>query len=298
MALSIRVAAVLCVAAGVGVGCGPSVRSEDADFGGSGGATGSTGSIGVSDTGAPFECPGARVFDGDLSIDDATDLDALRDVGAVTGWLSVANTTNVRDLSFLSCLEEVGIDVSIFRNDGLVSLDGLERLRVIGLPGNDRFVNELGPGLGLLDNPNLEDISAAASLQELNYVVAYGNPRLSEIGLPSVTQLLSLSLGRCPRHADSIDPAEATSVGDFAALESLERLNIEGLGGLTSLGSLHEMAARGVAFQEALFNKNPNLPESEIEAFAAAAGIDPVVCDGADVAHESCLLDCGAGPGD
>ena len=273
----------LVLIAALGLACGPGTRTQDHTGGGSGGSTGgaSTGSISMSDTGVPFACPGARWHDGNLQIGEATDIDALRDVGGVTGWLAVSGT-NFADLEFLSCLELVGGNLSIRNNSQLRDLRGLEQVRA------------LDEGLFIAGNDALEKLGALESLETIGHITLMSNPRLVDIGLPALRSTRRLTIGSCDDFDDDGhgNNASLAHIGDFPALESLRDISISGQTSVVSLSPLVALAERGVEIGGAEFRANPLLSAAEIDAFAAAAGITPeVVCENLDDDEEE---ECGA----
>lgn len=232
-------------------------------------------------TGTPFACQGARWHEGDLEIDDTTDLDALRDVGGVTGSLLIAETSSIVDLEFLSCLEIVEGDVFIYGNLGLVELRGLERLRVI--EGVD-----WGPGfpalsaLAIVENPALVRIDAFESLETIEGLRIGANETLTEIEMPALVQAETLLLGEWGYCEVGPPYQPLTSVGSYPALEYVGSLELFQQYMITSSESLFDLVDRGVTFGGASFRYNYALPQSEIDAFAAAASIVPEICPNED----------------
>jgi hypothetical protein len=283
----------------VSTGCAPDRRGSD------GGGTGtiaseSAGDVSASvgtaeaestgvpmpDGGHPFECSGARWYEGNATIMSATDIEAMRDVGGITGSLWIEYSTDLANLDALSCLEVVGEGVHVFETSGLTELRGLERLRSVGeLAAADA---PTAPGLAkvqLLNNQDLERVVALESLETIAGLVFAGNPALVEIELPSLRTVgdLTYGLGCFP---DALEDTSLGGVGRFPVLETVETLRVEGQLGFTSLASLVELAERGVVFENAGISRNPNLDMIEVEAFAAAAGIDPVTCSNKDEPEE------------
>jgi hypothetical protein len=71
------------------------------------------------------------------------------------------------------------------------------------------------------------------------------------------------------------------SVGSYPSLEHVEFFQLSNHG-LTSLESLVDLVNGGVTFGGASFRYNYLLPQSEIDAFAAAASIVPETCSNGD----------------
>lgn len=73
-----------------------------------------------------------------------------------------------------------------------------------------------------------------------------------------------------------------THVGIYPVLEHVESFVLYAQYDFTSLDSLIELAERGVVFDDADFGRNPFLPQTEIDAFAAAASLSPYTCSNID----------------
>ncbi len=241
-------------------------------------------------TGVEFACPGARWHEGKLRIDDTTDVESLRDVGGVTGSLSIGATSKIVDLEFLSCLEIVEGTVWIHDNENLGDLHGLERLRVIG----GAQEGALPPlwHLGLQRNPARLRIDSLDSLETLGILVIESNESLMEIEMSALREVETLLLGGyCVPGGPRVGQL-FTSVGDYPVLERVQSFVLYGQYQFTSTASLVELAERGVAFEEAYFEGNTSLPLSEIDAFAAAASLVPYTCSNMDETEEcSCPVD-------
>jgi hypothetical protein len=229
-------------------------------------------------TGAEFGCPGARWYEGDLLVNDATDLEELRDIGGVTGSLAVRGTTSLIDLEFLSCLEIVGGTVTIRDNDNLMDLHGLEQLRAIN---GDSFGKIWD--LGIVSNAALSRIDSLDSLEDIEIMVVGENGSLVEIEMSAARQIGMLLLGGyCVVDEPPVPSQPLAGVGSYPVLERVQSFVLYGQHEMASLESLIELAERGVVFDEAHFLYNYNLPQGEIEAFAAAASIMPEACSNMD----------------
>lgn len=225
-----------------------------------------------------FACPGARWHEGNLRVDDATDLDALRDVGGVAGWLSVSGTSTITDLEFLSCLEVVQGGVSIYDNQGLEDVHGLERLRSIAGLSDGITPNQLS----FANNPMLSRIGSLDALETLDVLVVGSNESLIELEMPALRQVGAILLGGYCRAGGPTPDQPLDTVGSYPVLEQVETFVVYGQHELVSLDSMIELADRGVVFGEVDFQYNWNLPQSEIEAFAMAAAIIPEACSNRD----------------
>lgn len=247
---------------------GTSSTTEQAD---------SSGSTGMETS---FACPDARWHEGDLEIDDTTEIDALRDVGGVTGSLRITGTSSIVDLEFLSCLEVVEGTVWIHENESLAELRGLERLHTI----NPSLREEMGPyhwDLGVSSNPALMRIGSLDSLETIGTLRVQSNATLTEIEMSSLRHVETLWLGGfCVD--DPVPDQPLTHVGSYPVLEHVESFALYAQYDFTSLDSLVELAERGVVFDDADFGRNPFLAQTEIDAFAAAASLFPYTCSNMD----------------
>ncbi len=99
----------------------------------------------------------AGVWNGNHTINDLTDLEALSGYTSVTGDLTISDTT-LTSLDGLECLTHVGGFLYIEENDSLTSLAGLEKLEYVG----DR--------LAIWENDSLTGL---AGLEKLKHVGIY-----------------------------------------------------------------------------------------------------------------------------
>ena len=228
---------------------------------------------GTSGTTSP-EC--ADIYEGDLSINDETDLSALAQTGQVTGYVIVASTDFV-DLTFLSCLREVGGLLRVRSNDSLESLTGLERLEIveeIWITGNDKLV----------------DISALGSVKTVEELNIWGNLELSELGFDGLETAWRIQLGEC-----GDDPSETprdyvpalTEINGFANLTSVTTFRVAGQTELVSLGRLHEIGAAGGVEYVGIYN-NHKLPYAEVEQLEQQSGVDVGACGCVDDPEPLC----------
>ena len=273
----------------LGLACGPSTSPDAQGDAGTGmDLPSDSASSDESGEGAEFDCPGARWVEGNLEINDETDLEALRDVGGVDGWLSIASTTRLTDLEFLSCLEVVSQNVSVFRNDGLESLVGLERLRSIG-----QGIEDPAAQLTIGENASLRDVSALASLRELRAIGVDGNASLTGLDLPAIERLDLLAIGECMNYGDDLDEMPLERIGNLPRLVHLRHLTVQGQAELTSLAPIPELARDGgLGLESAFLRANTALPQSEIDELVDAAGIEPLVCAYAPDQPEGCNEPC------
>jgi hypothetical protein len=228
--------------------------------------------------GVEFGCPGARWHEGDLLVNDASNLEELRDIGGVRGSLSVRATTSLVDLEFLSCLEIVEGTVTIRDNNSLMDLHGLEQLQAIN---GDSFGKIWD--LGIINNDALPRIDSLDSLEDVELLVIGENGSLVEIDMAAVRQVGLLLLGGyCVIDEPPVANQPLAGVGNYPVLERVQSFALYGQYEMVSLESLIQLAERGVTFDEAHFLYNSNLPQSEIEAFAAVASISPEACSNMD----------------
>jgi hypothetical protein len=225
----------------------------------------------ASDSSAPSHC--VDVIEGDLEIDDRTDLDELRTVRLVTGTVRIGQTQTLEDLNFLECLEEVGANLLIGANEGLRTLHGAARLEQVGYGDLSS-----GHGLFISNNPNLVSLAGLDSLRFPRIVSIYDNPSLAELSLPTVESVWSLRIGGCRQDAEDVpalgegNNASLVEINGFQSLENVSFLEISGQASLTSIAHLGALAQAGTDFNDITIQYNPDLPVEEIEAFFTAAG--------------------------
>lgn len=235
-------------------------------------------------TGVDFACPEAVWHEGNLVIDDTTDLDAIRSIGGVTGSLRLADTNSIADLEFLSCLEVVDGTVTVRDNNALVDLHGLERLRAVN--GNTGDLGTKLWDLGFVGNPMLPRIGSLDALEELGILVVESNESLTEIEMTALRQVQTILLGGWCQAGGPTPGQPLSTVGTYPALEHVGVFVVYGQYELASLGSMIELADRGVTFGEVVFEYNYSLPQSEIDAFAMAASTMPEACSNKDDMEE------------
>ncbi len=232
--------------------------------------------------------PCGVVHDGELRIDETTDLTMVEPVRVVQGGLIVIGLA-ASDLQVLSCLEEVEGDVRIIDNTGLVTLAGLDRLREIRADDGDAGIGNLI----IAGNPLLQSLVGLDQLETVQALRLEDNTVLASIGLPSLATIEhGIRLGGCsggevgddtPASASGDNPL-LTGLDGLDALQQVGGLWIHGQQALVSLARLRELAEAGTEFAAPVeIGLNPLLPTSEITSFADAAGLDTVVaCQNAD----------------
>jgi hypothetical protein len=275
-----RSALLVAVALAVAAACGPDTA------GGGGTAEGTTsatteGTSAGSGTDASTGDLCSGVHEGELRIDETTDLATVAGITMVNGDLSITGVAST-DLGFLACLEEVNGDMDIWENPSLETLGGATRLVAI----RSGFAVGGGNGsLRILSNPMLTTLAGLDNLEGIDSgMLLSGNASLASIGLERLERIeLGWTIGGC-ESASSREPALGTGnnamLTAFDGLDSLRYvggLSIHGQEHLTSLSRLRELAEGGTEFGSLLeVGVNPELPESEITAFVSAAGIATV----------------------
>lgn len=288
-------------------GCGPSSGADDGGEsaqGTAGSATDATGTgtdgPGISDSGGPHDSTNAGsleggagsssssepttgdesdsaagwpdcpdVHEGDLSINDETDLGALATTGRVTGGIDVAGYSGP-DLQFFSCLHAVEGTVLIRNNPNLTSLSGLENLE------------EFDGLLWVLRNPSMTSLEGLGEVTSLSGLAITGNDSLLAIDLNQLEELGSLHIGNCPfgpGEGELADNPNIENLDGLSGLQSVYEVVIGSQSSLVSLGRLHEIAAAG-GFSGSLstFNYNSSLPYEEIEILEQLSGYDLYSC--------------------
>lgn len=131
----------------------------------------------------PANNPGCQNIDGYLYISgpDITNLDSLRQIKTIGGYLYISVNPVLTDLSGLSNLNMVGSEVDISFNSILSSLDGLSGLQ------------SMGGYLGVYSNPLLNNIDALSQIDHSGITELYiqANPRLMVCNTPVVCAFLN-----------------------------------------------------------------------------------------------------------
>ncbi len=157
-------------------------------------------------------------YEGTLTVETQADIDEIAGYTSITGRLAVAES-DVECLTFLSCMESVGHDLSIFDNNLLTDVRGLDNITEIGavtdgplMPGGTLTVSENDAlvdfdSLNLIEQTPLSlSISANTSLTSIsglqgmvgtreNFEIRF-NPVLTTIGSPGLRDLLFIG-GEC-----------------------------------------------------------------------------------------------------
>lgn len=156
------------------------------------------------DDGTNLDC-GDTVHAGHIVIESEADLAELDGVRVVEGELQV-NRTTFTDLDFLGCIEEVGGELTIFGNDSLQDVTGLDQLE------------RTGGGLIISENAALTDIAGFESLLEIgDSLIIRDNASLTS--LSGMTRMSAIETSLIIRENDALT-------------------HIDGLRGLRKVGAL------------------------------------------------------------
>lgn len=105
--------------------------------------------------GAPPSCDRGS-FVGSIRITSGAQIDEIAGYTSMTGWLEVFES-DLQCVDFLGCMEDVGHDVTLFGNQNLESVEGLDGLVSIGIVADGNLV--------ITENPALPDIDAINGLE-------------------------------------------------------------------------------------------------------------------------------------
>ncbi|WAS90254.1 hypothetical protein [Nannocystis punicea] len=214
----------------------------------------------------------ATVIEGDLRIDDGTDVAGLACVVEVRGELRLEDTTGWSDMTALSALRAVGGDLRIVGNAALVSLDGLQALERIGgwlsVGDNPQLVSldglqalaRIGGYVGLRNNTKLGDLSGLSGVRQLGGLYLQGNGLTSVAGLQGEVAFSPALAG----HASVLLVEETlTGLDGFAALSVSApqglRITLRTMPALTDASGLEVFAAAAGPIEVELWDL-PALP--------------------------------------
>jgi hypothetical protein len=267
-----------------GLACGPS-RSDPTETMG----MGATGTVGLDDAGTLDEdestgdlppC-GDEVLEGELVVDNRTDVRSIRRYRVVAGHVSVMRREE-QDLSFLECLEEIHRDLAIGENRELRTTAGLDRLR------------RLDGDIYLRENYRLEVLEGLGTVRELAGLLVESTESLRTIDLPHVERIGWLWIARC---SDPFQPQpggnwELTSLEGFPSLVYLGELVLRGTKHVTSIDGLRVIRDNGGALDVAIVQANASLPEDHVhEVLDYIGNTNRIVClnlDGEEVDECPC----------
>ena len=158
------------------------------------------------------------VYEGSPTITTIEEAQDIAGYTSVTGRLAVANS-DFECLTFLSCIDSVGHDLTLFGNDLLTDVTGLDNITVIGavtdgplMPGGTLSVSENAAlvdfntlnlieqtpvSLSIAENDNLEAISGLQNMvgTQENFEIRF-NPKLKDIPSESLRDILFIG-GEC-----------------------------------------------------------------------------------------------------
>jgi hypothetical protein len=157
-------------------------------------------------------------YQGSPTITNVAEAEEIAGYTSVTGRLAVANS-DFECLTFLSCMDSVGHDLTLFGNDLLTDVSGLDNITVIGavtdgplMPGGTLTVSENAAlvdfntlnlieqtpvSLSIGENDSLEAISGLQNLvgTQENFEIRF-NPNLKDISSGSLRDILFIG-GEC-----------------------------------------------------------------------------------------------------
>ncbi len=182
---------------------------------------------------APTSCNKGELR-GSVRITTAEDMADVAGYTAISGWLEIYQS-EAECLEFLSCMEEVGRDVTVYGNGQLRTLHGLDGLRRIGTYDDGNLV--------VSENDALEDFDGVSSLR-------------------AIPESLTIT-----RH-DNL-----TRVTGLQSLEAIGiDITIQQNPALTDLSGLYDLQAVQGRF---IVTQNPQLCISEIERVGADLVVGP-----------------------
>lgn len=223
-----------------------------------------------------------------LRITSLAQAESLPPYTRIDGGLRVEEVSGLRNLEFLSCLEEIRGGVAIHRNPDLESLKGLERLARLKPPSissssfwiweNPKLRNLDGLSgleetfkLGITDNPMLESTAGLSSLRHADEILIQHNHSLVTVDLPSLESVGLLEIGTwdCPFWDPQFEPPPTPSpdgnaslrhLDGLSSLKTYEWLKIVGNPVLESIEGL--ASSSGTAFAD--IQLNPMLPYAQV----------------------------------
>ncbi len=140
-------------------------------------------------TGPPLEglgCGPAPVCDkgeyvGSIRIESAAQIEEIAGYTSMTGWLEVLRS-DLTCINFLACMETVGHDVTLFGNDYLTDVSGLDALTTVGVSTAELPATEKDGTIVIAENNALQDINGFNALQQAQISLNIAeNPSLTSI---------------------------------------------------------------------------------------------------------------------
>lgn len=209
--------------------------------------------------------PCEEVHEGDLQVDENTDLSALATIGRVTGTVYIHMfDRDQKDLSFLSCLHTIDNALVIRDNNHLDTTAGITNLQSVNW-------------ITVYDNPKLRTISGFEQLAGLLALKIYYNPSLEEVVFESLTSVHTMTIGYCDQGGGTAKQPSLVDLTGFTALASVGALYIDGNEALMTTDILDALAANGSPepLGVATVRFNPTLPEAAVHAQLDVLGLSP-----------------------
>ncbi len=200
-----------------------------------------------------------------VSISGNPELSTLAGLGASSwtvqpSWVSIVGNDSLVSLAGIAALLNESTNLSLLTNPALADLKGLEAVESLHR-------------LNLEELDGLSDLSELAQLRTVEILRVGGNDGLVSLtGLGGLETVEYLTLGDCAIET------ETDNVASFAGLESLKsvtHLEISRHNALSSLAALDVLA--GTTIETLVIAHNPQLPQSEIDAFTSAVTVSTIV---------------------
>jgi hypothetical protein len=252
-----------------------------------------------------------ETLDGSLSVVDypITSLDRLApsSLRTITGSLSVAMASGLKNLKGLAGLRRIGGSLSVGSNSALENLDGLESLESIG-------TDPLADGLFVQDNRELTNIDALqharitgkvsimasekvtslaglAGVTQSGELFITGVPELKELRLDALAECADCKISTLPKlqrlELPSLKRAQVLLISSHLRLTSISLPVLETVersfsvivnDALTSVGTLDTLSSVGML----QFAENPKLSQCFVDALGARLNACQSRCGGND----------------
>lgn len=172
-----------------------------------------------------------------ITTDPITDLSSLNTLEKINGSLHIYSNTLLTSLNGLEAITQVG-NLGIARNASLVSISGLSNLEEITAAGA-RNNGRDGPGIHIWENEAITTLDGLEKISVIGSLNIFSNPSLISIqGLKSITSLfdgINLYDNQSLTTLDGFN--SLTSIGTFCNISGNSKLSsIEGLSSVTSIG--------------------------------------------------------------
>lgn len=209
-----------------------------------------------------------------LTIRTAADVEAARDIGRVSGEVSILmdpGEAGPSDLSFLDCLASAE-SLEVSEAPELVTTAGATKLAELG-------------SLRVWGGERLERIEGFDGVEDIERIFVDNLPALVSIDLPHVEHVGRMEIGMCAAPPSSpneyaINPA-LTEIGPFGSLRAMEVILVMGNSALTSLSLLKSLHDNGAPpFRTISIAYNPKLSQVDIDRDLTALGAAPYDIEG------------------